>query len=274
MQRSSLGVDYIQRLSSDNGDWGQAALQARLPYDGLGAVQPQVYNAYLKGKFSFGDLWIGHDRPAFGLSSYLDTHGTLLQTLAMEGLGFDRDWGLGFYKTYADGDLAFTLTTGSGMPLVESSNYLADLRFSYGVLERDNVTVGLSLTKGSVLNIMGYQQMGDALIDREMAGLDASFNWLNYEFKVESVAGGQDGLLTSGTLFRAGVNLLDENRLKFEVQPVLLTHQGQTDDLKVYTGATFILNDSLTLRAMDVYDSLNQSNNVVGQVYFYRRLFL
>jgi hypothetical protein len=274
MQKPSLGVDYLQRLTSEDGDWGLAALQARLAYDGMGTVQPQLYNAYLKGKFSFGDVWAGHDRPAFGLSSYLDTHGTLLQTLAMEGLGFDRDWGLGFYRPFEDGDLALSLTTGSGMPLIENGSYLADLRFSLGVLERDNLTVGLSLSRGSVLNIMGYDQMGNALIDRELAGLDAAFNWLNYEFKAEAAAGSQDGFFISGTLFRVGVNLLDENRLKLEIQPVYLTTQGQAEDLKIYSGATFVLNDFLTLRAMDAYDSLTHGNNIVGQVYFYRRLIL
>jgi hypothetical protein len=274
MQRSSLGVDYLQRLSSENGDWGIGALQARLAYDGVGRVQPQLYNAYLKGKFSFGDVWIGHDRPAFGLSSYLDTHGTLLQTLAMEGFGFDRDWGMGFYLPLEDGDLAFSLTTGSGMPLIENGSYLADLRFSLGVLERDNATLGLSLSKGSVQNIMGYDLMGGPPMDQELAGLDAAFNWLNFEFKAESVVGGQSGLFTTGTLFRAGVNLADENRIKLEVQPVVLTHQNELDDLKVYSGVTFLLNDELTLRAMEVYDSLTQTNSIVGQVYFYRRLFL
>lgn len=274
MQKPSLGFDYLQRLSSENGDWAVAALQARLAYDGLGAIQPQLYNASLKGKFSWGDLWLGHDRPAFGLSSYLDTHGALLQPLAMEGLGFDRDWGLGYYLPFEEGDLALSLTTGSGMPLIENGSYLADLRFSLGVLEKDNFTAGLSLSKGSVLNIMGYQQMGGGLIDRELAGLDAAFNWLNFEFKAESVVGSQSGLFTTGSLFRAGFNLMDENRLKFEVQPVYLTHQDQPDNLKVYSGATFILNDTLTLRAMEVYDSLSNSNAIVGQVYFYRRLLL
>ncbi len=219
-------------------------------------------------------MWIGHDRPAFGLSSSLDTHGALLQTLDMEGFGFDRDWGAGFYKPFADGDFSFSLTTGSGMPLIENGGYLADLRFSLGVLERDNFTAGLSLSKGSVLDIMGYQQMGGARIERELAGVDAGFNWLNYEFKLEAVGGGRDGLFTSGALFRAGVNLLEENKLKLEVQPVYLNQQGQPDGLKVYGGITFVLNDSFTLRAMDAYDSRGNFNNIVGQIYLYRRLFL
>ncbi len=60
MQKPSVGLDYLQRLSSESGDWGVAAIQARLAYDGLGSVQPQLYNAYLKGKFPWADLV---DRP-------------------------------------------------------------------------------------------------------------------------------------------------------------------------------------------------------------------
>ncbi len=274
MQKPSIGLDYIQRLTSDNGDWGMVALQARLAYDEKDPVQPQLYNAYLKGKFPGVDVWVGHDRPAFGLSSFLDTHGTLLQTLDMEGLGFDRDWGAGLYSTYADGDMAFSLTTGSGMPLIAEGNYLADARFSLGVLERDNFSAGLSLSKGSLLDIMGYQRMSGTLIRQELAGLDASFNWLNYEFKAEAVGGDKDGLFTSGLLFRAGVNLLEENKLKLEVQPLFLANQGQADDLKLYSGITWVVTDDLTFRVVDVYDTQGNFNNIVAQLYLYRRLFL
>jgi len=153
-------------------------------------------------------------------------------------------------------------------------NYLADARFSLGVLERDNFSAGLSLSKGSVLDIMGYRRMSGALIRQELAGLDASFNWLNYEFKAEAVGGDKDGLFTSGFLFRASVNLLEENKLKLEVQPVFLANQGQASDLKLYTGVTWVVTDDLTFRVMDVYDTQGNFNNIVGQIYLYRRLFL
>jgi hypothetical protein len=274
MQKPSVGFDYLQRFSSDSGDWGTAGLQFRLAYNDPNKVEPQIYNAYFKEKFSWADVWVGHDRPAFGLSSFLDTHGTVLQTLDMEGFGFDRDWGAGFYKTYEDGDIAFSLTTGSWMPLIVGNNYLADARFSLGVLERDNFSAGLSLSRGNVLNIMGYQQMGGPLIQQELAGVDASFNWLNYEFKFEAVGGDKSGQFTSGTLFRAGVNLLEENKLKLEVQPVYLINTDQSTDLKIYSGVTLVLNEYLSVRAMDIYDTQGNFNNIVGQIYLYRRLFL
>jgi hypothetical protein len=93
MQKPSLGFDYIQRISGETRDYGALALQVRLAYNNEGSkkIELQVYNAYLRYKAGFSDLWIGHNRPAMGLSSTLDSHGLLLPTLAMTGFGFDRE---------------------------------------------------------------------------------------------------------------------------------------------------------------------------------------
>ena len=69
-------------------------------------LEPQVYNAYLKVKTPGPYVWVGHNRPAFGLSSYFDSHGLLLRTLAIQGFGYDRDWGVGMYKDFSWGDIA------------------------------------------------------------------------------------------------------------------------------------------------------------------------
>ena len=104
-------------------------------------LEPQIYNAYLKVKTPGPYVWVGHNRPAFGLSSYFDSHGLLLRTLAMEGFGYDRDWGVGLYKDFSWGDIAATATTGSGMPVYFKGNYMAAARVSYGVLSQDNITL-------------------------------------------------------------------------------------------------------------------------------------
>ena len=105
MQKPSLGFDYVQRFSGATGDFAVLAVQGRLAWnqEGEKTFEPQLYNAYLKFKLTAADLWIGHNRPRFGLSSVLDSHGTLLQPLAMMGFGFDRDWGIGFDKDFAGG---------------------------------------------------------------------------------------------------------------------------------------------------------------------------
>ncbi len=74
MQKPSVGFDYLQRFSSETGDWGSFALQMRLAYNeayratGEDEFQAQIYNAFFKYKAGFADLWIGHSRIAFGLA--------------------------------------------------------------------------------------------------------------------------------------------------------------------------------------------------------------
>ncbi len=86
MQKPSLGFDYIKRFSGESGDVATFALQARLALTWSirqkvrqkYKLEPQIYNAYLKVKTPGPYVWVGHNRPAFGLSSYFDSHGLLL----------------------------------------------------------------------------------------------------------------------------------------------------------------------------------------------------
>ena len=75
MQKPSLGFDYLQRFSGESGDWATFALQGRLALtvngeDGANEIklEPQIYNAYFKVKTPGPYVWVGHNRPAFGLS--------------------------------------------------------------------------------------------------------------------------------------------------------------------------------------------------------------
>ena len=120
MQKPSLGFDYLKRFSGESGDWGTFALQFRaaLTVNGIDKAdsvkwEPQVYNAYLKVKTPGPYVWVGHNRPAFGLGSYFDSHGLLLRTLPIQGFGYDRDWGGGLYKDFSWGDISASLTAGS-----------------------------------------------------------------------------------------------------------------------------------------------------------------
>ena len=59
MQKPSVGFDYLQRFSSETGDWGSFALQMRLAYNeayratGEDEFQAQIYNAFFKYKAGF-----------------------------------------------------------------------------------------------------------------------------------------------------------------------------------------------------------------------------
>ena len=274
MQKPSVGIDYIKKYSSDYGDWGTLAFQARAAYDDTynSHIETQIYNAYFKLKSRYADVWVGHNKQAFGLNSFLDSHGYLLQTLTAEGLGFERDWGLGAYKVFDNGDLDFSLTSGSGFLLYYSGNYLASTRLSYGVLNRDNYTLGLSLSHGQIYDMMDYHRVHDYLFLASMAGADFSWNIRNLEFKFESDAGTMGNYQVNGTLIRLGYNLLEENRLKLEAQPVFLKTVDEGQDYKIYLGASYTLNEYLALRAMYVYDHFIGDHSVIGQVYYYRKI--
>src|SRR3972149_1546301 len=158
MQKPSLGFDYIKRFSGESGDVATLALQGRLALTVDGSkykLEPQIYNAYLKMKTPGPYVWVGHNRPAFGLSSYFDSHGLLLRTLAIQGFGYDRDWGVGMYKEFSWGDVSASATIGSGMPFLLKGNYMTAARVSYGVLSQDNMNIGVSVGYGKTLDTMG-----------------------------------------------------------------------------------------------------------------------
>src|SRR4030042_6517999 len=204
MQRPSLGFDYIKRFSGESGDWATLAVQARLALvvDGDDyKLEPQIYNAYFKVKTPVPYVWIGHNRPAFGLSSYFDSHGLLLRTLAIQGFGYDRDWGVGMYKDFSWGDIYASATTGSGMPIHSPGNYMTAARVSYGVLSQDNINVGFSLGYGNTLDTMGYKLRDPEPGPMRVAGVALTILRNNLEHRFDFLAGRWPGDDTSARFF-------------------------------------------------------------------------
>lgn len=273
MQKPSLGFDYLQRFSRETGDFAVLAVQARLAWDAEGEekLEPQLYNAYLKFKLPAVDFWVGHNRQAFGLSSAFDVHSQILPTLMMYGYGYDRDWGAGLGRDFSRGSWGLSLTTGSGMPLEFSGNYLFSGRLSLGVLNRDNWSLGLSGAYGEALETMGYAYLSTDPKPFQMAGLDITHVWNNLENRLEAMAGRKFGVDAWAVFWRLGVNLLEEERLKWELQPIV-TREGGESGLKLATGLSFAATVDLTLRVMYAYDREEQDSRVVFQVYYYKRI--
>ena len=213
MQKPSVGFDWLRRLSNESSDFGIIGVQARLAYNHEPdrEVELQLYNAWFRCKAGFANLWIGHDRPALGLSSYFDTHGLLLPTLAMMGWGFDRDWGAGFSRDFSWGNLAGSWTAGSGMPVHFKGNHLASARIAKGVLERDNYNLGLSAAWGEILETMGYELMSDEPAPFHMASIDLAYIWARYESRIELMAGERMDDPAYALSWRFTLNLLEEN---------------------------------------------------------------
>ncbi len=273
MQKPSLGFDYVQRFAKATGDFAILAVQGRLAWNagGESRLEPQLYNAYIRFKFSLADLWAGHNRPAFGLSSVFDTHAHLLQTLAMDGYGYDRDWGLGLNRDLPKGNWSLSLTTGSGMPFRLQGNYLLSGRMSFGVLSQDNWSLGLSAAYGKALETMGYKVVSSDPRPLGLAGADFSLFWNNFENRLEAIAGRKFGESALAVFWRLGVNFLEENRLKWEIQPVFRKEGGETM-LEISTGVTYLATGDLALRIIYAYEGEIRDSRVVFQIYYYRRI--
>ena len=271
MQKPGIGFDYVQKFSGSSGDIATLAIQGRLAVNAEGGttIEPQLYNAFLKFKTPVADIWAGHNKPSFGLSTTLDNHGTLLQPLSMYGFGFDRDWGIGLERQFAGGNAALSLTTGSGMPLKFGRGYLLAGRGALGVLNQDNFAAGLSAAVGRVYDIMGYELLAEKPMDFKMIGLDASWVSDAWSHGVEVMGGSRHGRRTLAAFWRTGVDLLDESRLKIEAQPMVLWTEDAARFL-VAGGATFLANSDLTFRAMAAYDSEAKDVRILFQVYYYK----
>ena len=273
MQKPSLGFDFVKRFSGRNRDIGVLAAQARLAYDQQGdhRIQPQLYNAFFRLKAGFADIWAGHSRPALGLSYALDSHALLLPAPAMLGYGFDRDWGLGLERDFAWGNAAASLTTGSGMPLYFKGNFLAAARISKGVPARDNYSLALSLAHGNILETMGYTLVEPEPFSWSAASFDATYLWRNFEHRAEILLGRRDGAGMFLLFWRSGLSLLEEGRLKVDVQPVVMSRGGEWD-YSLASGLTYLLNADLAGRFMVLYDHGRRDARFVLQLYYYKRL--
>lgn len=272
MQKPSLGFDYLQKFTGSSGDNATLAIQARLAFNVNEGqlLEPQLYNAYFRFRTAFGYFRIGHHRPSQGLTSYLDNHALLLNSLSMNGYGFDRDWGIGWNLDTEWGDLGLSVTTGTGMPIYLEGNYWIAFRSAYGILNRDNYTLGLSLAGGQKLETMGYKLMHSEPYQSRQAMLDMAYLLNNIEHRME--LGVQDQYNQNGwsVLYRLTVNFLEENRLKIEFQP--LWQHGSDDNHQITAAVAYQWLSSLTLRSMYQYQHQPEDHRLVLQLYYYASL--
>jgi hypothetical protein len=270
MQKSSMGFDFLKKFSGTSGDTGTLALQGRLAWDpdAPNRLEPQVYNAYYRGRTPFGYAWAGHNRPAAGLESYFDTHGALLQALPMYGYGFDRDWGFGASRDFSWGDGAVSFTSGSGMRPRAAGNYLLSARVAKGVLSRDNYAAGLYASAGKVPGISGYKVLDGQERPYSAAGADYALFWDRWEFRADLRAGKKSDMHYLAGLGRLGLNLLDENRLRLEAQAVYSGMEGM-EGWALASGVSFAVTPYLAWRAMFEYEDAMEDKRLVTQLYYY-----
>jgi hypothetical protein len=157
------------------------------------------------------------------------------------------------------------------MPLYFRGNYLASFRVSYGVLARDNFSLGASLARGHILETMGYSVMNDEPVGFTAVAADATYLWRNLENRFEVLTGRKAGSNLLFLFWRSGINLLEEGRLKLEGQPSV-TKTGGAWSWQLAGGVTYQVTADLAARSLVQYDQARKDTRFVLQLYFYKGL--
>lgn len=272
MQKPSVGIDYLGRIRTPSKDLGYVSLQFRLAYDEdePDKIQAQVYNAFVNGKTRWADVWIGHNKTAIGLNSYLDNHALLLADNTMSGLNFDRDWGVGIKHDGGNWNLNLSAGTGSGMPLYVGENYLLGSRLAWGDLSRSNATIGLSLAKGNVLKSMGYHVMhNNKKHPMLLGGMDIGWRYLDFDLKTDLLYGSYDDDPAYALVARSAYYPLPEDRLGIELQ-FQANELKSTKSTAYSAGLAYRINSDFTLRSTNVLQEPEGIQTIALQVYFYK----
>lgn len=273
MQMPSAGFDFLSRMGTSSRDFGYISLQARLAYDeDNDNIQAQLYNAFLNLKLSGLDIWLGHNKPAIGLSSYLDNHALLQRDLTMSGLNFDRDWGAGLKLSRTNPSFSASVTTGSGMPLRVKETYLVASRIGWGDLAAQNYSLGLTASGGEILKTMGYEIMHNEIPHRlRTAGMDFSARFLNAYVYADGLYGSFHEESAYAGLLRLGYYLLPEERAALETQ-AYIQELAAVSSQEYSLGLNLLLNADFSLRAVYSYNQPDELHKIAMQIYYLKAL--
>jgi len=285
-QENSIGFEDYRKFSSAYGDYLTTDLQVRIGYDSTKNAEHawglQIHNAWLLYKLGTGSkLRLGHFAPAFGLEPQVDTHGTILQTLADANIGFKQDWGVGWEGALSKFDYKIALQLGSGMSIYrQDGSFLLTSRI--GTPTTQNFQYGASLLYGKVLETMGMNTWpradlvsGEAVLEKR-AGLDTQYLFGPYLFKGEFAAGTNDRDPVLGYLTEVDYTLPQHQNVELELQFQSWIHDlkaGSSDDSTLTLGASYKLNQKTTLRAAFSHDfnmtGQKEEDRFLVQFYFF-----
>ncbi|MBU1923015.1 MAG: hypothetical protein KJ710_01955, partial [Candidatus Omnitrophica bacterium] len=274
------------KFSNEYGDYLTTDLQVRLAYDSMrnsrNAWGIQIHNAWLLYKINYAaKLRIGHFDPAFGLEPLLDTHGTILQTLAMKDIGFKKDWGIGLEGTLPKFDYKLALQLGSGMGIHRrDDSFLFTTRL--GTPTSENFQYGVSFLYGRVLeaeNMKTIPQdklLSDSAVSKKRVGLDTQYLFGPYLFKGEVAVGENDNKKVLGYLGELDYTIPKYQNWELELQfQSWINKLGESSsaDSTLTIGTSYKLNQNTTLRAAFSHDFNNmgqkEADKILLQFYFF-----
>jgi hypothetical protein len=283
---SSLGFEYYRKFSGEYGDYLTADLQARVAYDSKKNAHDawglEIHNAWLEYKLmQAAKLKVGHFDPAFGLEPTLDTHATLVQTLAEDDIGFKKDWGTELRGSLPKFDYAAALQLGSGMSIRRrDGSFLATTRI--GSPAGGNLQYGVSFLYGEVLQTEGMRTfpknklLSDDAVTKKRVGLDGQYLYGPYLFKTEAAFGKNDDKDVLGYLAEIDYTLPRYQNWEFECQfRSWINDLGErsSDDSTLTLGTAYKLSQDTTLRAAYSHDfhmtGMKEEDKIVLQFYYF-----
>jgi hypothetical protein len=257
-QTNSIGFEYLRKFSGDRGDFLTFDLQTRLSYDpSRPDDEPwavEIHNAWVEHKLGLGsNVRAGHFEPAYGLERALDTHGTLLQTLIGEDVGFKHDWGVGYRGILGALDLEASAQLGSGMGIErKDGSFLATSRVSNP--PGAGFQYGVSALYGRVLESMGMRTIPKPMfapeaVTKARVGVDARWDAGPVLLAGELTAGRDGDERVLGALLQVGWPVPALNALTLETQGRYWSRGAGGDESSLGVSASFRVSQGWTLRA-------------------------
>ena len=284
--KNALGFEYFQTFSNEYGDYLKADLQARLSYDSSenseDAWAVEIHNAWLEHPLGLGKaVRVGHFDPAFGLEPVLDTHGTLLQTLAPKNIGFKKDWGIGYRGLLGDYDYEIAGQIGSGMGLRRrDGSFLLSGRVStpqgletqYGV----SFLYGRTLQSRQFRTIPVPDLVTGETVSKRRIGFDMQRPVGPFGFKGEIAAGTDDGKTVAGALVEFDYVVPDMQSLRVKLQGTYWSNdwdKKNARDLTVAPVLEYEVTSNLTARLGYFHDfqasNGNEDRVILLQLYYF-----
>ena len=177
--RNSAGFILFGTFSGPDGQIGDMNVQFRATYyndqfaygqkmnreytDKSDDFKVELHNAYLRLRAlpPMLNVRIGHFYVPYGIQPWIDTHGTLLQSPAMEFSGLDRDWGVAIEGQNDKLEYQVGLTRGSGMEYFERDNNfaLAGKLSTPRIGQHLNDWLGISFLVGRIFDPMAVERL-------------------------------------------------------------------------------------------------------------------
>jgi len=284
--KNSVGFEYYKKFSNDYGDFLTTDVQMRVSYDTQEdqgeAWGVELHNAWVEYKLDLGyTVRAGHFDPAFGLEPLIDTHGSLLQTLAGHNVGFKKDWGLSHKGILGSFDYELSATLGSGMSVRhKDDSYLLAGRI--GNPQSEDFRYGMSLLYGKTLmskqvrTIPVPNLVSEETVRRERIGFDVQYRYGSFDIKGEVALGENNGRLAGGGLAEIDMTIPDYQKVQFKLQGIYWEDEWREHDKRDVTLASVVSYQMLPSVAIrvgyfhDIYAvSGGEDKQVLLQLYFF-----